>query len=216
MELSLAVIGAERVGKTSLITKFIDNRMDNNNILVGNYRLKIYKEYKLKIYEYLTFDRIDTKIDGIILMFNQYDAFTFLPCLDYVRLNPTKPIILVGNHNRKYYENKINDTIIDQFVNNNKLVFYDIDISNYNVKYIIDKLIEEIMQKQIPDNIFTDSTLDSTSIDDDNYNDNDNAKQQFIPNNESNKSNKAKKSKRKLFPFDSNEMKYNNRCCNIF
>ena len=160
---NIITLGDSGVGKTSIINRYVKNKFDDNisSTLGMNFA---YKEIKFNNKDKIILKLVDTagqekyraltksyfkNVDVVLFVFSMDDKDTFDTIKDWMELfknNNIKegeiPKYLVGNKND--LETKVEQSLIDKFVEENKIPFMSTSAKDNNN---IDKLFEEIGKK---------------------------------------------------------------------
>ena len=165
--ISLITLGETSVGKTSLISKYVDNIFENSVIsTVGiDFKLKHLNKYgtnlSIKIWDTAGQERFNSiqsyfykNIDGILLTFDLTNIISFEQLTKwYEQVKNVSPegctVVLIGNKIDLYDEIKISDEKANNFAKKHSIKYFPISCkSGYNVNEVFDYIIFEILSNQ--------------------------------------------------------------------
>jgi GTPase SAR1 family protein len=151
----IAILGNSKVGKTSLALQFVQNEFSHLKSVHVPDNLKISLIYKnKKIHLTVNHLYLDSKIDGIILMYDTTDLNSFYDLEAKIHtLSEEKKYfskihnkILVGSKNEKF-NREVSYEDGKEFANRINTKFYETSsILNYNTDLIFYDLIDQIFQ----------------------------------------------------------------------
>jgi len=159
---NIITLGDCDVGKTSIINRYVKNKFDDNTSSTLGMNFS-YKEIKFNNKDKIILKLVDTagqekyksltksyykNVDAVLFVFSLDDKDTFDTIKDWMELfknNNNKediPKYLVGNKND--LKIKVEQNLIDEFVNENKILYMS---TSAKTKNNIDELFEEIGKK---------------------------------------------------------------------
>ena len=170
-EANIITLGEGKVGKTSLIFRYIDNSFSTTYLSTIGFDSKIKKkklsngeQVKIKIFDTAGEERFKSiatnyikKANGIILVYDITDENSFKNIRKWYEAlsedsNNKSPVILIGNKIDLVNERKISkedgDKLAKEFGNETETLFYETSCKNgENVHKAIDDLVELIYKK---------------------------------------------------------------------
>ena len=190
--ISLITLGEAMVGKTSLISKYINDIFEESTVSTIGFDFKVKtiqknnKNIKIKIWDTAGQERFNTiqkqyykNIDGILLLFDLTDINTFNNLNQWFeRIEKESPkdciAVLIGNKCDKKDEIKIDNDKASNFANDEFGIKYfeSSAKTGFNLNEIFDYLIDEILkvkeENQINETIIIKTKIHKTTTHNDN------------------------------------------------
>jgi len=161
--LKIITLGEATVGKTSIIRRYIHNIFEENNLSTIGLNFS-FKQVKLKSGKNINIKLIDTagqekyrslaksyfkNVDIVLFVFALDDQNSFDNMINWINLFNENhngkegiPRYLIGNKADK--EKKVQKDMIDQFINQNKIKYYETSAKNNTG---IDELFQELSEE---------------------------------------------------------------------